>query len=266
MTVGIVSGGHLDMGKYDGAIIEIVNWDKFNPRKDLKATSWLRLQNSLFDDHNFFEWSHSEVLFWIYILSLASKKQKGEIRFSQSHAERIGRFDRKVIDEAMEKLVELQCITVTLHARNTDVTRTLRARHTTNERTNERNERDETDAATSAPPMLAPELLTESTQEILERTKPEAQKAWLGIYTDHSWIKLELAKAWAWCKSNPSKAPKSDWTRFVNGWLSRGWDNYRKTLPSTHTPQNYATKRQEANQTSLSEYLEHLGRPDEQAG
>lgn len=34
-------------------------------------------------------------------------------------------------------------------------------------------------------------------------------------------IQTEISKAGAWCLSNPSKAPKSAYARFLNGWLSR---------------------------------------------
>lgn len=231
------------MGKYDGATVEILNWEKFNPRKDLKATAWFRLQNSLFEDPNFFDWSHSEILFWVYILSLASKKQTGSIRFSDAHAERIGRFKLRDAESSLEKLVELQCIKVTLRGRDIDVTRTLHARHTTNERTDVTNETNVTNAATSdsrsASPMIAhPMLFGEASQDLLEKTKREAQDAWVKTYGDTAWIKQELGKAWAWCKCNPDRNPKSNWSRFVNNWLSRAWEQHRKTLPTNQpTPQ-----------------------------
>lgn len=125
--------------KFDGATVTILNWEKFNPRKDLKATNWLRLQNTLFEDPNFFDFDHSELLFWIYLLSIASKKMSGEIRFNQAHAERIGRFNEVTIEEAFARLEEFQCVQITLIPRHAGVTSTSRARHTTNERTNETN-------------------------------------------------------------------------------------------------------------------------------
>jgi hypothetical protein len=125
----------------DGATIEILNWDKYNPRKDLKSTTWVRLQNSLFEDPNFFDFDHSEILFWIYLLSLASKKQCGEIRLSIPHAERIGRFKKSVIESALKKLQQLQCVRIDETNCDSGVTPKSREDHTTNERdeTNARN-------------------------------------------------------------------------------------------------------------------------------
>lgn len=134
------------MGKadFDGAEINILNWDKFCPRKDLKATSWLRLQNTLFEDPSFYDFDHSEICFWIYLLSQASKKQAGLIRLSVPHAERVGRFKKTIIESSIEKLKLLQCVQITITARDADDTRTSRQRvadvtlrNVTNERTNE---------------------------------------------------------------------------------------------------------------------------------
>lgn len=143
------------MLEYNNQLIEIIKWDKYNPRKDLKATSWVRLQNSLFGDPEFIEFNHSELLFWIYLLSVASQKQVGSIHFKQRHAEEVGRFSKQDIHSAIKKLVEMNCIKVsgatpvkatetTLHARDVDVTQTLHARDADDTlRTNERNERNE---------------------------------------------------------------------------------------------------------------------------
>lgn len=54
--------------------------------------------------------------------------------------------------------------------------------------------------------------------------------SWLETYQDKTWINLEIKKAQAWIHANPRKAPKTDFARFLNNWLSRGWENYRKTI------------------------------------
>lgn len=150
-------------------IIEILNWDKYCPRKDLKATTWLRLQNTIFEDPNFYEFDHAEICFWIYLLSQASKKQTGTIRLSTVHAERVGRFREKTQESALKKLQELQCVRITHDDPNIDVTCTSRgcdtdvtptSHYVTNERTNEtkRNVTNETEMShsqASALPRLA---------------------------------------------------------------------------------------------------------------
>ena len=50
---------------------------------------------------------------------------------------------------------------------------------------------------------------------------PEPVKqAWTTAYPGIDIIR-EIGKAFAWCVSNPSRAPKKDYGRFLNSWLSR---------------------------------------------
>ena len=100
--------------------IEIKNFEKYNPRKDIKATTWFRLQNSLFEDPGFFDFKSEQILFWIYLLSVASKKQCGSIELSFAHAERVGRFSRRTIRSSLLKLTERGCIHP-LHSRNAEI-------------------------------------------------------------------------------------------------------------------------------------------------
>lgn len=41
----------------------------------------------------------------------------------------------------------------------------------------------------------------------------------------------QIRKAGSWCKSNPKRAPKSDYPRFLNGWLSRANDSVSNDDP-----------------------------------
>jgi hypothetical protein len=124
---------------YDAATITILNWEKYNPRKDIKSTSWFRLQNSLFEDPNFFDFSPEELLLWIYLLSMASKKQDGQVRLSLAHAEKIGRLTLGIIESALEKLKSLGCVEVRLKQREEHVTLLSPAPHATDV-TNEKND------------------------------------------------------------------------------------------------------------------------------
>jgi hypothetical protein len=115
--------------------IEILNWDKFNPRKDVKSTSWFRKENNIFENPDFFEFDHSELCFWDYLLSIASKKQSPTISVNLAHASKIGRFQKSTIQSGLEKLQSLQCVRVDSGYEHVDVTHTSRTRHATNERT-----------------------------------------------------------------------------------------------------------------------------------
>jgi hypothetical protein len=93
--------------------VEIINWDKFNPRKDFKTPTWFACSNGLFDNHEFFDFSHTEMLSWIYILSLASKKKSKVVTIHWSHLEKVGRIKQKEFLAAIQKLQRNQCVQLT---------------------------------------------------------------------------------------------------------------------------------------------------------
>jgi len=64
-------------------LITVANWDKFNPRRDLKSTSWLRLQNTFWTDPTFFKLDNDQKMVWISLLCQASQKMTGSIEVDQ---------------------------------------------------------------------------------------------------------------------------------------------------------------------------------------
>lgn len=56
----------------------------------------------------------------------------------------------------------------------------------------------------------------------------------LKIYQDPGWMEGEVRKMALWLNANRGKMPrsKSGWHRFTAGWLERGWEKYRRALPS----------------------------------
>lgn len=56
-------------------------------------------------------------------------------------------------------------------------------------------------------------------------------KSWAETFPKE-FLNEEFRKARNWILANPHKAPKKAWGRFLNNWLNRGWDDYRKTLKS----------------------------------
>ena len=58
--------------KYDGALIKILNWEKYNPRSDSKKPSWFRVDNDFLSDFRIFELKTNQKLYWIALLSQIS--------------------------------------------------------------------------------------------------------------------------------------------------------------------------------------------------
>lgn len=65
----------------------------------------------------------------------------------------------------------------------------------------------------------------------------EVKQALLVSWSDtypKEYLDMEFKKARSWVIANDHKTPKSErgWAKFLNSWLNRGWDQYRKTLES----------------------------------
>lgn len=60
----------------------IVNWDKFNPKRDQKTYTWLRLDNTVATDPKLFGLDAEQKFVWIVILCQASQKNSGDVSLS----------------------------------------------------------------------------------------------------------------------------------------------------------------------------------------
>ena len=56
--------------------VEIVNWDKYNPRSEAKAWSWFRMQNGFFTDPDFHDVDETAKLVFLYLLCERSETAK----------------------------------------------------------------------------------------------------------------------------------------------------------------------------------------------
>lgn len=59
--------------------IEIINWEKHNPKRDQKSYTWLRLNNDICTDPELFGLDPEQKFCWIEILCQASRKNNGTI-------------------------------------------------------------------------------------------------------------------------------------------------------------------------------------------
>jgi len=112
--------------------IKINNWEKYNPRKDVKRPSWFPLSIDWVLDPTFYSFTHCERLAWIYLLSTAKKESNPEISVNFDHAVKAANIPENELKSSIEKLKGLGVVTVcTSRGRHADVTRTSRTRHAT---------------------------------------------------------------------------------------------------------------------------------------
>ena len=84
--------------------IELTNWEKHNPRKDVKRPSWFALSNRFLEDTEFFDFSPIELKAVLYIWCQASQKNSATITIKPLHAKRVCDIDHKYLRSAIEKL------------------------------------------------------------------------------------------------------------------------------------------------------------------
>ena len=90
--------------------IQVKNWDEFNPRADVKKSSWFRLDHNIFDHPKFTELTGPELFAWVYILAMASNENKnGAVTIYPAHAVK-SRIDEGSLFSAVEKLNDLKVI------------------------------------------------------------------------------------------------------------------------------------------------------------
>lgn len=63
---------------------------------------------------------------------------------------------------------------------------------------------------------------------------------WIEIYSNE-FVTHELKQIETWLMINKHKAPRKDFKRFINNWLNRGWESYRKKLDSKKSIMNFIT-------------------------
>ena len=112
--------------------INVPKFEDFNPRKDLKSTSWVRLNNNFWRSHDMFGLSGSEKFIYIICLSECSEKMSETVRINLELVSAHCQMECTDIVRTLEIFQEKQM----LNFKKVDVTPTLRERTTTNERTN----------------------------------------------------------------------------------------------------------------------------------
>ncbi len=122
--------------------IEIVNWERYNPRNDVKHTSWFRLENSFWSDPLLTPLNNGGKLIWLLLLSFASQRMNGVIVIDVSFIATIVRMSKKRVNEVI-KHFEV-CGKIVIHDSN-PTNSTLRTRVATDGRT------DETDVTNVTP-------------------------------------------------------------------------------------------------------------------
>jgi hypothetical protein len=208
--------------------VSIHNWAEFQPRKDLKELTWFRIDTSIFDGETYFTIKNDGLVVFIYLLSLAAKKNRPDISINLLFAQEKLKMKKEQILSSIDKLEELQILHKSVQIR-TDLSPTIH--NNTNKQYKQTNITNNTYSEQSALPIASDkvEIVLTSFDKVL--IKKELIESWAETY-DQEFLKLSLNEMKNWVLANSHKKPKSDWPRFMNNWFKRGWEQYRKSLKS----------------------------------
>lgn len=105
--------------------IEIINWSKYNRRGEIKTPRWFALNNRILEDPLFAEFTHEEIVAWIYILCQASQKNSSRISLFFKHANRVCSISKTVLLSTIDKMEKAQAIQRHDRAANANVRATI---------------------------------------------------------------------------------------------------------------------------------------------
>ena len=100
------------MAKYDGALIEILGWEKYNPRSNSKRPSWFRFDHLFFSNQTFCEFTQLERLAVVFLWCQASQKNSKTILVKYSFITKQSGIAGSVIESCLRKLLQEQCVCV----------------------------------------------------------------------------------------------------------------------------------------------------------
>jgi len=219
----------IEMLKNSTFDIEIPSFEKWNPDTG-RPRHWFKMDTCWYIDPRIRSLGPQGGYLWCVILANYSRSRSQLSCNSIATLSKVSGIHAKALANLIVKLAKLQLCRVTIKPLRIEEKRIEEKR---GEGTEVRiPDPPKTKARrASAPPATLPEIF--SRDWVRSQLNGGWEEAKL-IYPDAEWIDKELSKMAVWLNANRRKSPKnhSGWTRFIMSWLSRGWEDYRKTLPS----------------------------------
>lgn len=207
--------------------ITVLNWEKYNPKRDQKTYTWFKLQNTFPFSVSMEQLDFKRKWMVICLLCEASRHNKGTFTTSIAILSRISNIEKSEILAILNDIEKTSIISTMSLTRQDDVVNTSLNKNRIDKNKEEKIslELSNLPHEINQDPVLM-EFLTKA------NIKSSSLLLWIKTYQDVSWLKLEFLKMLSWLDANPQKKPKSNYARFMSSWLSRAWEYHRKNLPS----------------------------------
>lgn len=100
--------------------IEILNWEKYNPRNDQKKRTWFRMDADVFDDPVIDLLPPTGLKFWLWLLCRRTKQTPSTVVVDTDHARRRTRLRTEYIQSTIRVLTEYGRVTSKLRPSTTN--------------------------------------------------------------------------------------------------------------------------------------------------
>lgn len=226
--------------------ISIVNWEEFQERPDRANYTWFKMHQKTITGHFWQNATLEQKALWFSLLCMRNGQQENVIHTMDFVLSGYSGVKVNQIEETLIGLMGLGVIrdeSGIIPADSRQCAGHTRGNPGLEIELELEKEREVERPAASPPPRIAPQLIGEyspKAKAIIQACDISTQESWLAAYPDPAWIKQEINKAAAWVTSNPKRAPKK-YPNFMANWLSRGWENFRKTLPANKPSTDYET-------------------------
>lgn len=204
--------------------LTIPNFRKWNP-DTRHHRAWVALSVDFFRDPKISQLSDSERCMFISLLLIGARSGGVLAEIGSSFCRDQYKIRGSSVVVRMLKLWKLGLIILRCHSLQTD---RQTDRHSSAESSAPKVRKTRTRALLRKPFVPTEEgMLSQLPENTVGRLK--------ALYPETSFLQTELSKMLIWLAANSHKTPKSvaGWSRFVSGWLARGWEQHRKTITST---------------------------------
>lgn len=208
--------------------ITIIKWKKFHTKTDFKTPFWFKVSIDIPISESLFGLDLSTKFIWVCLLAEAMRHKSDTFDINIDRLAILWETSKKHILEAIEIFKQREILRV-----NSESTPSRLRVDSVPEEIRRDKKREEKIY------VGAERISAQADVPSVDAANPISQKlldSWIKAYGDYAWIDQEINKAKAWIEANPQRAPRKNLGRFLNNWLSRGWENYRKTRLLSQIP------------------------------
>ena len=216
--------------------VTINKWEDHNA-KHKKGMGYFKFYNAFFSDAKIAELTPTQTVLFIYLLCVCSESSSNQCRISVKSLPNQLRINYQLLANSLDLFEQLQLVTVE-KTPLIKLKKVIKIRHDTLNSESEKKDRQTSFsvAENSAPsPTKKSSNLTirlESVQHLESLIPDKVWDVWCASFAEE-FIDREISKAFTWSINNPAKGRKTPlgWSKFMTGWLQRGWDQYVQKLP-----------------------------------